>query len=78
MIKEIIQTRLRPFVQQDGGDIKYIDFDEETGLVLIQMKGACAGCPSSTVTLKKGIENMLMHFVGEVKEVRAIEDDDKE
>lgn len=42
------------------------------------MKGACAGCPSSTVTLKKGIENMLMHFVGEVKEVRAIEDDDKE
>ena len=56
MIKEIIETRVRPFVQEDGGDIKYLEFDEEKGLVTIEMKGSCAGCPSSSVTLKNGIE----------------------
>jgi len=55
MIKEIITTRVRPFVQDDGGDIKFISFDEQTGIVLVEMKGSCAGCPSSTVTLKNGI-----------------------
>ena len=78
LIKEIIQARVRPFVQEDGGDIKYVDFDEESGLVLIQMKGSCAGCPSSSVTLKNGIENMLKHYVAEVSEVRAVEEDEEE
>ena len=76
LIKEIIAARVKPFVQEDGGDIKYVSFDEETGLVLIQMKGSCAGCPSSSVTLKNGIENMLKHYVAEVTEVAAVEDED--
>jgi Fe-S cluster biogenesis protein NfuA len=63
MIKEIIETRIRPFVQEDGGDITYLNFDEEEGLVTIEMKGSCAGCPSSAVTLKSGIESMLKHYV---------------
>ena len=78
LIKEIISARVKPFVQEDGGDIKYVSFDEESGLVLIQMKGSCAGCPSSSVTLKNGIENMLKHYVAEVSEVRAVEDDEEE
>ena len=60
-------------MQEDGGDIKYIDFDEETGIVLIEMKGSCAGCPSSEVTLKNGIQNMLKHYVAEVTEVKNVE-----
>ena len=71
-IKEIIQTRIRPFVQEDGGDLQYISF--ESGVVLVKMKGSCAGCPSSAVTLKSGIENMLKHYVPEVVEVQATED----
>ena len=63
MIKEIMETRIRPFVQEDGGDITYRSFDEESGLVLIEMKGSCAGCPSSSITLKNGIEGMLKHYV---------------
>ena len=78
LIKEILQSRIRPFVQEDGGDIKFVDFDEESGVVMIQMKGSCAGCPSSSVTLKNGIENMLKHYVAEVTECRAVEDDDEE
>mmetsp|Transcript_528 Transcript_528/g.657 ORF Transcript_528/g.657 Transcript_528/m.657 type:complete len:80 (-) Transcript_528:51-290(-) len=78
MIKEIIQSRIRPFVQEDGGDIKYIGFDEQTGVVSIQMKGSCAGCPSSTATLKNGIENMMKHYIVEVSEVIAIEEDELE
>lgn len=54
--------------------MKYLSFDEETGLVKLQMKGSCAGCPSSAVTLKNGIENMLKHYVAEVEEVEAIDD----
>ena len=75
MIKEIIETRVRPFVQEDGGDIKYLEFDEEKGLVTIEMKGSCAGCPSSSVTLKNGIEGMLKHYVHEVTEVVAREEE---
>ena len=78
MIKEIIQSRVRPFVQEDGGDIKYIDFVEDDGLVLIRMTGSCAGCPSSAVTLKNGIENMLKHYVAEVTEVRAVADEEED
>ena len=73
MIKEIIETRIRPFVQEDGGDITYLNFDEDEGLVTIEMKGSCAGCPSSSVTLKNGIEGMLKHYVEEVNEVRAVD-----
>ena len=60
---------MRPFVQDDGGDITLTEFDEETGKVYLELKGSCAGCPSSTVTLKNGIENMLKHYVPEVTEV---------
>lgn len=74
MIKEIIETRIRPFVQEDGGDVKYIDFDEEKGHLRIQMKGSCAGCPSSSVTLRNGIENMLKHYVAEVESIEAIDE----
>ena len=73
MIKEIIETRIRPFVQEDGGDITYLDFNEDSGLVTIEMKGSCAGCPSSSVTLKNGIEGMLKHYVMEVEEVVAVD-----
>ncbi len=74
MIKEIIDTRIRPFVKEDGGDVKYIGFDEDSGKVTLQMKGSCAGCPSSAVTLKNGIENMLKHYVAEVETVEAIDE----
>ncbi|GMN64629.1 hypothetical protein TIFTF001_033682 [Ficus carica] len=66
MIKELLETRIRPAVQDDGGDIEYRGFDLETGVVKLRMQGACSGCPSSSVTLKSGIENMLMHYVPEV------------
>ena len=68
-IKELLYTRVRPAVAQDGGDIVFEAFDD--GVVTLQMRGACAGCPSSTATLKMGIENMLRHYIPEVREVRA-------
>mmetsp|Transcript_8520 Transcript_8520/g.14359 ORF Transcript_8520/g.14359 Transcript_8520/m.14359 type:complete len:80 (-) Transcript_8520:603-842(-) len=73
MIKEIIETRVRPFVQEDGGDITYLDFNEDDGVVSIEMKGSCAGCPSSSITLKNGIEGMLKHYVQEVTSVIAVD-----
>ncbi len=69
-IKELLDTRVRPAVAQDGGDIIFHGF--ENGIVMLEMHGACAGCPSSTATLKGGIENMLRHYVPEVVEVRAV------
>lgn len=69
-IKELIETRVRPAVANDGGDIVYRGFDK--GTVYLRMHGACAGCPSSTATLKHGIESLLKHYVPEVTEVRAI------
>lgn len=75
MIKELLETRIRPAVQEDGGDIVFCDFDEESGIVSLKMMGACSGCPSSSVTLKSGIENMLMHYIPEVKGVIEAEDD---
>ncbi|KAJ9519002.1 hypothetical protein QJQ45_026322 [Haematococcus lacustris] len=69
MIKELLETRIRPAVMEDGGDITYKSFDPDTGVVTVKMLGACSGCPSSTVTLKSGIENMLMHYIPEVKGV---------
>lgn len=69
-IKELLETRVRPAVAQDGGDITFHGFKE--GVVFLNMKGSCAGCPSSTATLKHGIENLLRHFVPEVTEVRPV------
>ena len=69
MIKEIIEQRIRPAVQEDGGDIRYVGFEEETGIATVQLAGSCVGCPSSSVTLKQGVENMLMHYIPDVKEV---------
>jgi Fe-S cluster biogenesis protein NfuA len=69
-IKELIETRVRPAVANDGGDIIYRGFDQ--GKVYLKMQGACAGCPSSTATLKNGIEQLLKHYVPEVTEVRAV------
>ncbi|MEK9754461.1 MAG: NifU family protein [Rhodospirillaceae bacterium] len=70
-IKELIDTRVRPAVAQDGGDIVFKGFED--GVVYLHMQGACSGCPSSTMTLKHGIENMLRYYVPEVQEVRAVE-----
>ncbi|KAH7536962.1 nifU-like protein 4, mitochondrial [Ziziphus jujuba] len=78
MIKELLETRIRPAVQDDGGDIEYRGFDPETGTVKLRMQGACSGCPSSAVTLKSGIENMLMHYVPEVKSVEEELDAEEE
>jgi Fe-S cluster biogenesis protein NfuA len=69
-IKELLETRVRPAVAQDGGDIIFHDFTD--GVVFLHMQGSCSGCPSSTATLKAGIENMLKHYIPEVQEVRAI------
>lgn len=69
-IRELIDTRVRPAVAQDGGDIVFRGF--QRGIVFLHMQGSCAGCPSSTATLKHGIENMLRHYVPEVTEVRAV------
>jgi NFU1 iron-sulfur cluster scaffold homolog, mitochondrial len=74
MIKELIESRIRPAVQEDGGDIRYVSFDEETGLVTVQLAGSCVGCPSSAVTLKQGVENMLMHYIPEVTAVVSLEE----
>ncbi|MGD9502050.1 MAG: NifU family protein [Methyloceanibacter sp.] len=69
-IKELLETRVRPAVAQDGGDITFQGFRD--GVVYLHMRGACAGCPSSTATLRHGIENLLRHFIPEVQEVRPV------
>jgi Fe-S cluster biogenesis protein NfuA len=69
-IKELLETRVRPAVAQDGGDIIFHSFED--GVVYLHMQGSCSGCPSSTATLKAGIENMLRHYVPEVQEVRPV------
>jgi len=71
-IRELIETRVRPAVAQDGGDIVFRNFNEETGVVELELHGSCSGCPSSTITLKNGIENMLKHYVPEVTSVEAV------
>jgi Fe-S cluster biogenesis protein NfuA len=70
MIKQILDTRVRPAVAQDGGDIVFHGFED--GIVSLHMRGACAGCPSATATLKQGVENLLKHYVPSVSEVRAV------
>lgn len=76
-VKELLDTRIRPVVQEDGGDIKYHGFDYDTGEVLLQLQGACVGCPSSSATLKGGIEQMLTHYVPEITGVREVLDDEQ-
>ena len=70
-IKELLDTRIRPAVAQDGGDIEFGDFNK--GTLYLHMRGACAGCPSSTATLKAGIENMMRYYIPEVQDVQPIE-----
>lgn len=76
MIKELLDTRIRPAIQEDGGDIDFRGFED--GLVLLKLRGACRTCDSSTVTLKNGIEGMLMHYIEEVKGVHQILDPEEE
>lgn len=71
-LKELIDARVRPAVARDGGDITFHSWDHENGVVRLNMRGACAGCPSSTLTLKQGIENMLRHYVPEVQAVEQV------
>ena len=72
-IKELIEIKVRPAVAMDGGDIIYRGFDD--GIVKLQLKGSCSGCPSSTITLKSGIENMLKHYIPEVEGVEEVSDE---
>jgi NFU1 iron-sulfur cluster scaffold homolog, mitochondrial len=71
-LKELIEARVRPAVARDGGDITFHSWDHENGVVRLHMRGACSGCPSSAVTLKQGIENMLRHYVPEVLAVEPV------
>lgn len=71
-IEELLLTRVRPAVAQDGGDIEFDSFDEDTGVVYLRMRGACSGCPSSAITLKNGVENMIKHYVPEVTRVEQV------
>jgi len=68
-IKDLLDTRVRPAVAQDGGDILFDRYEPDTGILWLQMRGACSGCPSSSATLKAGVENMLRHYVPEVTRV---------
>ncbi|KAI8094933.1 uncharacterized protein B0P05DRAFT_461719 [Gilbertella persicaria] len=75
MIKELLDTRIRPSIQEDGGDIEYCGFEE--GIVKLKLKGSCRGCDSSAITLKNGIENMLMHYIPEVQGVEQVIDENE-
>lgn len=76
MIKELLETRIRPAIQEDGGDIEFRGFED--GYVMLKLRGACRTCDSSTVTLKNGIEGMLMHYIEEVKGVNQVLDQEEE
>lgn len=71
-IKQLLDSRIRPAVAQDGGDILFDAFDEETGVLSLRLRGACAGCPSSSATLKAGVEQMMKHYVPEVTRVEQV------
>ena len=75
MIKELLDTRIRPTVMEDGGDIRYVEFDFDSGILKVALQGSCSGCPSSTVTLKNGIENMMQFYIPEVLSVEAVDDE---
>ena len=72
-IREILEIKVRPAVAMDGGDIIFHSFED--GIVKLQLKGSCSGCPSSTITLKNGIENMLKHYIPEVEGVEQVDDE---
>ena len=76
MIQELLETRIRPAIQEDGGDIEFRGFHD--GQVMLKLRGACRTCDSSTVTLKNGIESMLMHYIEEVKGVQQVMDQEEE
>ena len=78
MIKELLEEKVRPMARDDGGDVLYKGFDEANGVVKVQLVGSCVGCPSSTVTLKNGVENMLRHYIPEVKRVDAVTESEAE
>ena len=71
-IKQLLDSRVRPAVAQDGGDILFDAFNEETGVLTLRMRGACAGCPSSSATLKAGVEQMMKHYIPEVTSVEQV------
>jgi Fe-S cluster biogenesis protein NfuA len=75
LIKELMETKVRPSVQEDGGDIFFVGFDELKGIVRVKLAGSCVGCPSSSVTLRNGVERMLMHYVPEVKGIENVTDE---
>ena len=74
MIKQILFSRVRPFVQDDGGDVKFVEFNKESGLLKLKMEGSCSGCPSSSATLRNGILKAMAYYVGEVKNVVSVEE----
>ncbi len=77
MIKQILSTRVRPFVQDDGGDVKFVEFNTETGVLKLKMEGSCSGCPSSSATLRNGILKAMTYYVGEVKNVVSVEEEEQ-
>uniref|UniRef100_A0A7S4V5N5 Scaffold protein Nfu/NifU N-terminal domain-containing protein n=1 Tax=Alexandrium monilatum TaxID=311494 RepID=A0A7S4V5N5_9DINO len=77
-IVELLEERVRPFVQQDGGDVEFERFDPADGIVYVRMHGACSGCPKSNVTLQHGIKNLIEHYIPEVKDVLPVEDGDED
>lgn len=78
LIKELLDTRIRPRIKADGGDIFFHTFDEKTGELLVKMTGACKGCASSSVTLKQGVEQMMKHYIPEVVTVNSVEEESEE
>lgn len=72
MIKELLEEKVRPMARDDGGDVLYVGWEPKEGVVQVQLVGSCVGCPSSTITLKNGVENMLRHYIPEVKRVDSI------
>jgi len=77
-IVDLIEERVRPFVQQDGGDVSFSSFDHADGTLKLLMHGACSGCPKSNVTLQIGIKNLMQHFIPEVKDVVGVEEEDEQ
>ena len=77
-IKSLLDTRVRPTLHVDGGDVEFVSFDLDTGVVVLRLYGACTSCPSSTMTMQFGIKNMLMHYIPEVKDVVPAEVDEED
>ena len=75
MIKELLDTRIRPTVQEDGGDIIFKGFDQDTGIVKLKLQGSCSDCPSSSITLKSGVQNMMQFYIPEVTSVEEVTDE---